>query len=249
MHPGATATLLSTPSYYSTKSSGGLADLQKQFIHIGRMDGSGGAWPLDLDLHQQIHKGTRGPSARMTDVTSRGPSHERAEGLFPCSAPGQLTLLPSAAAGRNANGCLPHCFCESQENKPRNFRLLATNFYGPHTRVQRPSGAPCPRFENLGEQGLGSGFIGTDPTLQEGTHSHGRWGLPFKSLWPVVINREAKAEGSKGGGALRAQVKYLRFQQYLEETFIKDPTFKHILTKCALSLLTRLHLKPCAGRA
>lgn len=86
MHPGATASLLSTPSYYSTKSSGGLADLQKQFIHIGRMDGSGGAWPLDLDLHQQIHKGTRGPSARMTDVTSRGRATRGRRGCFPAQS-------------------------------------------------------------------------------------------------------------------------------------------------------------------
>lgn len=59
-------------------------------------------------------------------------------------------------------------------------------------RFQLPSGAPSPRFANLEEQGLASGFLGTNRIPQKGTCSDGRWSLTFKSLWPVVTNTEAQ---------------------------------------------------------
>lgn len=106
---------------------------------------------------------------------------------------------------------------ESQENRLSNCRLLETNFCGAFSWFQLPSEAPSPRFANLEEQGLASVFPGTSPVLQGGTCSYGKWDLTFKPLWPMVITKEAKAEGSKGGGALRTLFQGL--QKYLEETF------------------------------
>lgn len=164
-----------------------------------------GSWPSVTHLY--LH-GEKGALRRRDRCDFQGPSLEREEGRLPCPAPGELRLLQSAAAGQNVGGCLPPCLCESRKNKLSDFRLLETNFCGVHTRVHHHSGTPSPRFANLGEWGLESGLLGTEPVLQEGTHLCGKWGLTFKSLWP--INKEAKAEDSKGGGALQAQVRYLR---------------------------------------
>lgn len=54
----------------------------------------------------------------------QGPSPEREEGQLPCPAPGDLRLLQAAAARQNVRGRLPPCLCESQKNKPSDFRLL-----------------------------------------------------------------------------------------------------------------------------
>lgn len=142
-----------------------------KFMHSGSGNGPGapGLWPFicTADLHRE-----KGPPDRQTTVISRGQDRRGRRGCCPASSR-RLGLLQSAAAGRNVDGCLPPCLCESQKNKPSNFRLLEINFRGAYSRFLLPSGAPSPRFANLEEQGLASGFLGTGPCLQEGTCSYG----------------------------------------------------------------------------
>lgn len=200
-----------------------------QLIHPGSMAGPGGSRPPGIDPHQQIPKGTRGPSDRQTDRCDfQGPCQEREEGLFSCSAPDQLRLLQSAAAGRHVNGCLPHCLCESQKNKHSNFRLLETNFYGAHTKSSTPFRSSIPQVWKLGRarprkwlHGHRPHSLGRHPQLRQmGPHHH-------------IALASSHQQGSQSKGQQRG----------------RGFVFKHKAVKCALSLLTWLYLKPCAGGA
>lgn len=185
------------------------------------------SWPSGIHPSAQlICKGRRGAPDRENAVISRGQAR-RGKGVvsLPSSRPAE------AAAGRNVNGCFPPCLCESQKNKVSNFRRQETNFCGAYDRFQLPSGAPFPRFANLEEQSLASGFLGTNQIPQKGTCSYGRWGLPFKALWPVVTITEAKAENSKGGRTLQAQVRYLRVSKSTWRRLLLKVLHIHVRTQ------------------
>lgn len=144
-----------------------------KFIHSVGADGpwTPGSRAFICMAHLQREKG----SSRQRDCSDfQRPSQERERGLFPSSRPAK------AATGRNANDCLPPCLCESRKYKRSNFRHQETNICGAYSRFQLPSGAPSSRFAHLEEQGLASGFLGTNQIPQRGTCRYGRWGPHFQ---------------------------------------------------------------------
>lgn len=94
-----------------------------KFIHSGSADGPGTPGPRAFVCTADL-QGEKGSSRQRDLCDFQGPSLERERGLIPSSRPAE------AAAGRNVNGCLPPCLCESRKNKRSNFRSQETNFCG-----------------------------------------------------------------------------------------------------------------------
>lgn len=158
----------------------GLDEPQMKFIHSGSGNGPGapGLWAFicTADLH-----GEKGPPDRKTAVISRGQDRRGRRGCGPASS----TRAEAAAV----SSCRKKCWWLSSslplrvtEKQTQQLQAQEINFCGAYSRFLLPSGAPCPRFANLEEQGLASGFLGTNPSLQEGTCSYGKCSLTFKSI-------------------------------------------------------------------
>ena len=139
----------------------------------------------------------------------QGPNQERGGGVLASSSlAGAVTVSGYRKKQRRLSS---PCLCESQKNKSSDFMFLEINFCGAHARCQQPLKAPSPRSANLRKQS--SRWL-----LWPGSHSQlwQGWGLTFKSLWPMVINRKAREQG---------QVRYLRGSKNTWRRLTKSPTY------------------------
>lgn len=116
-YPGATSTLLSTPPYFSTKSSGG-ADNPKVKSMFSECRWIGGLLAFRHSCAPAGLQEEKG-AFRQTDLCDfQEPNQEKEEGLFPCPAPDWPRLLHWAAAGRNGDSCLPLASVSHKKTTP-----------------------------------------------------------------------------------------------------------------------------------
>lgn len=217
MHSADTSTLLSTPPYFSAKSSGGRTTPKWNSYTLG----------------VQMDRGTPGLQAFIcTSWSAReerglqterppGAKPEEEKGLFPCPAPDWMKLLQSTAAERNRER-LSSLFSLSQK-KQTTKKTPATShswrqIYVGHIPGSNLSKEPFSRFANLGKWGWHVISLAQISFFRRHLQLCLGWSLSLKSLWCHQQGGQSRGLQRTQGSARTCKISPI-LQEYQEETY------------------------------